>query len=388
MLWLFTAMSSIVHFEPTPADILGVIMILAFFGLGLRIPIRIGSAGLLVGLFLLANILSSMLAPDPTASFRSLSVRFYLFLSWLLLTCLIYENPVRVLRVLWSGYTIAAIIAVALGILGYYRLVPFYNQLIEFGRVRALFKDPNVYGPFLVPVVLHLSASLEPSGKRVRFYLTGILIVFIVFGVLLGFSRGSWLNLAISLFLFVILSAVTQTTVGRKRRVLMQAGGGLILIVLFLGWAISTHGIHDMIEARTKLQAYDLKEGTGRFSIQKQVLNKSFVTPLGIGAGQSEEKYNFGKAPHNVYLHVLIESGWLGAAAFYGFLLLTLWKSYHYVYQRSSIQRYYIATFACVVGCLAQSFFIDSTHWRHFYLLLAMLWGPLLAWQSHPERSE
>jgi len=31
---------------------------------------------------------------------------------------------------------------------------------------------------------------------------------------------------------------------------------------------------------------------------------------------------------------------------------------------------------------MAQSLFIDSTHWRHMYLLFAMLWGPLLAWQT------
>ena len=174
LLWLLMAISSIVFIEPTPYDILGLALVLLFFGLGLRLPTGLGSAVCLLGVYVIANTLASALAPDPMVSLRPLVVHIYLLASWVLFTCLIYEDPVRVLRVLYSGYLAAAIIAVTLGILGYYKLVPYTEQLIEYGRVRSLFKDPNVYGPFLVPVALYLVARLETATHGQKFVLIGI----------------------------------------------------------------------------------------------------------------------------------------------------------------------------------------------------------------------
>ena len=381
LLWLVMATSSIVFIEPTPYDVLGAGLMLVFFALGLRFPPGLGTAAYLLGIFALANIVASAVAPDPVASFRSLSVRLYMLVTWIFFTCLIYENPKPVLRILFSGYTVAAILAVTLGILGYYRLVPYTDQLLEFGRVRALFKDPNVYGPFLVPVAIYVVAGLE-SAKRVEaVFLIGI-FAYLTFGLLLGFSRGSWLNFGISLVIYFGLRMLTQTSVRMKRRLLLQAGVVAVFSVLFVGWAISTDKIQSMIEIRAKLQNYDVQEQGGRFSRQSIIINSALETPLGIGTGQSNLQHNFGGEPHNIFLQVLIEAGWIGALSFYAFLALTLSRAFRFVFQPSTVQAVYIASFACVIGLLAQSFFIDSTHWRHLYLLLAMLWGPLLAWQT------
>jgi hypothetical protein len=34
-----------------------------------------------------------------------------------------------------------------------------------------------------------------------------------------------------------------------------------------------------------------------------------------------------------------------------------------------------IATFAAFVGEIAEGFVVDTDHWRHFFLLLGMIWG-------------
>lgn len=381
LLWLVMAVSSIVFIEPTPYDTLGVALMLVFFGLGMRIPAGLGSATYLLGVFALANIVASALAPDPVASLRSLTVRLYMLASWVFFTCVIYEDPKRLLRLLFSGYTVAAIIAVTLGILGYYKLVPYTEQLLEFGRVRALFKDPNVYGPFLIPVALYLVARLESATLIQKLFLIGI-FAFLTFGILLGFSRGSWLNFAVSLLLYFILRLLTQTSARLKRQLLLQAGAVAMFSVLFVGWAINTNAIQSMVERRSKVQYYDVAEQGGRFSRQLAVIDRALVTPIGIGAGQSGQKYYFSSEPHNIYLQLLIESGWIGALAFFAFLALTLRQSFHFIFQPSTIQAVYIAGFACFIGILVQSLFIDSTHWRHMYFLLAVLWGPLLAWRT------
>lgn len=381
LLWLLMAISSIVFIEPTPYDVMGFALILLFFGLGLRLPTGLGSAVYLLGVYVIANTIASALAPDPVASLRSLVVHIYLLASWILFICLIYEDPARVLRVLYSGYLVAAIIAVTLGILGYYKLVPYTEQLIEYGRVRSLFKDPNVYGPFLVPVALYLVARLETATHGQKIVLIGI-FAFLTFGILLSFSRGSWLNFAIALVLYAILRPLIQPSVRLRRRLMLQTGVVALFLVLFVGWVISTDHIQSMVERRAKVQYYDVQAEGGRFSRQLAVIKMALVSPLGIGEGQSRLRQNFGKEPHNIFLQVLIESGWIGALAFYTFLALTLVKAFKFVFQPSTIQAVYLAGFVCVIGLLVQSLFIDSAHWRHLYVLLAALWGPMLAWKT------
>ncbi|MCG6889206.1 MAG: O-antigen ligase family protein [Gammaproteobacteria bacterium] len=381
LLWLLTAISSIVFFEPTPYDILGFTLLLLFFGLGLRLPTGLGTPVSLLGVYIITNAFASALAPDPVASLRPLIIHFYLLGNWIFFICLIYENPARVLKVLYSGYLFAAIIAVTLGILGYYKLVPYTEQLIEYGRVRSLFKDPNVYGPFLVPVALYLVARLESATHGEKFVFIGI-FAFLTFGILLSFSRGSWLNMAIALVLYAILRPLIQPSARVRRRLMLQTGVVAVFLALFLGWVINTDHIQSMVERRAKLQYYDVQAEGGRFSRQLAVIKMALVRPLGIGEGQSRLRHNFGKEPHNIFLQVLIESGWIGALAFYSFLVLTLVKAFKFLFQPSTIQAVYLASFVCVIGLLVQSLFIDSAHWRHLYLLLAALWGPMLAWKT------
>lgn len=120
----------------------------------------------------------------------------------------------------------------------------------------------------------------------------------------------------------------------------------------------------------------------GRLTNQLEIVKGIAVTPLGIGPGQSEQDYFFDMAPHNLYLHVLIEAGWIGGFAFFAFALLTLSRGWRFLQRAINVDGMHIASYACVVGILAQSFFVDSTHWRHFFLLIAMVWGPLLAWEN------
>ena len=100
--------------------------------------------------------------------------------------------------------------------------------------------------------------------------------------------------------------------------------------------------------------------------------------PIGIGPGQSH--YYFPTEPHNLYIHILVETGWLGGITFLFFIILTVWRGFQFCQRKTEIHDTYIIIFASVIGVLVQSLLIHSTHWRHLYLLLAMLWGPMLAY--------
>jgi O-antigen ligase len=381
VVWLAIAASSIVFIEPALTDIVSILALGLFFVLGMRIPPGFGPAGFFLGLYLVANVLASAFSPDPTESFRSVGVRFFVASSCLLFVCLIYENPKRVTAVLWNAYVVAGLIAIVAGIAGYYGWSAASSQFVEFGRARAMFKDPNVYGPFIVPVALYALARLETANKRQLIGYSALLGMS-CFGLLLGFSRGSWINFVIAVALFFMIRIRTQRSPEKRQRIV----GTLLLLVIggsvFIASVASTDRIQNMLDQRMKIvQYYDTGE-RGRLTRQLEVVKAITVTPLGVGAGQSEKDYFFQGAPHNVYLHVLIESGWIGGFSFIAFILLTLWKGARFFQYAPDVEAVHIAAYTCIVGVLVQSFFIDSTHWRHLFLLFAMVWGPLLAWES------
>jgi len=121
-------------------------------------------------------------------------------------------------------------------------------------------------------------------------------------------------------------------------------------------------------------QPYDSE----RFSSQREVLARIPTNPLGVGPSQSLTVLPAGVEPHNVYLHVLLEAGWIGAAAFLLFILLTMAFGFICCIKKSVTQQDAIIVFCSLAGLLVQSLFIDSTHWRHFFLLMGLMWGAIL----------
>ncbi len=387
-LWLMIATSSAVFMEPALCDILGIGLFAAAFALGLTVPRGLGFAVILVGTFLLGNLLASALAPVPSVSIMPMATRTYLILAWwLLLTCLICQAPKTAFDTLWNGYLFAALLAAALGTLAFFDIIPnFGHRLTESGRARALFNDPNVYGPFLVPAAI-LTLSKVETSRPARSVLFLGLFMFLGIGIILSFSRGAWVNIVVAVGCYFILRIRGETSRKKRRRLVNTAFGMVLSTVIALSLAVSVGPVREMLDKRAKLvQFYDVGSKTGvkksRMSAQKESLRLALTIPVGIGAGQSEEKYYQNYAPHNLFLHVLVEAGWLGGLAFYTFLILTFRTASNFLAQPSEIRELYKVAYASALGILVQSLFVDSTHWRQLYMLLAMLWGPALALQA------
>ena len=88
MLWLMFALSSFVMIEPAPYDVIGMLLFVVVFALGLPIPRQIALPLLVWVIFLLGNTLASMASDDPAATVKSLATRFYMIATWLMLTAL------------------------------------------------------------------------------------------------------------------------------------------------------------------------------------------------------------------------------------------------------------------------------------------------------------
>ena len=82
-------------------------------------------------------------------------------------------------------------VAAVAGIVGYFDLLPGARELMtRYGRATGLFKDPNVFGPFLVPALLYaLSRLFAGSIRRMPLMLAALPSLGLA--ILLSFSRGA-----------------------------------------------------------------------------------------------------------------------------------------------------------------------------------------------------
>jgi hypothetical protein len=144
-------------------------------------------------------------------------------------------------------------------------------------------------------------------------------------------------------------------------------------LVALLAILLSLHSIGGMFEQRAQLiQDYDVDNG-GRFELQHQAL--SVVLAMFNGMGPFEFARLYGLQQHNVYLQAFIVYGWIGGVTYTVLLLSTLWIGICTVLVRTPWQPYLITTLATLFGEVLEGFIIDTDHWRHFFLLLGMVWG-------------
>ena len=79
------------------------------------------------------------------------AVSWYLAATALFFAAMLQVNTEERLDALMRGCLIAGIIAAVAGVAGYFRLVPGGSDLLLlYDRARGTFKDPNVFGAFLV----------------------------------------------------------------------------------------------------------------------------------------------------------------------------------------------------------------------------------------------
>lgn len=377
LIWLLCALSSIVFIEPSPYDLLLMALGMSYFVFGLKVPPHLSAPLFFMGLFIVANILASIFAAAPGHTIKHMLVTFILLYSWLFFTSTIYVSPERLMPLIFNGYVVAGVIAVVFGLIGYLKITPFYEQFLLYGRIRGSFKDPNVFGAFLVSPAVFLGYQLETAKPR-EFLIKLVILLFLILGLLISFSRGAWFNFAISSAIYIALRFSTSKQRSdiagliKVGTIVIVASASILLLAIF-----TMDDIGQLFSHRAQLvQDYDGESG-GRFDVIGNALEISANYPMGIGPGQGAEALEL--EPHNLLIHTTMETGWLGGLSFAGFLLVTVRSGFLFCLQPSKVQSVYIVAFACLMGTLLESIIIHSTHWRHLYLLMALLWGPIAA---------
>jgi O-antigen ligase len=273
-----------------------------------------------------------------------------------------------------SAYLWSAAAASLLGIIGYFNLLPgAYDLFTSFGRARGAFKDPNVFGPYLVPPIVygvHLWLS-RPVSKAI---VPLTLIVIMAFALFLSFSRGAWVNLAIALSVFGYLSFILARSNWARFKLAIVALASLAAIAIVAMAALQFDSIANLADQRVSLdQTYD-QGPEGRFGGQLKAIRLILDNPLGIGAGEFTQRHHHEEV-HNIYLSMLLNNGWAGGILYALTVLITLLYGLRQLLRFTQVQPLLIVTWSCFLAVVIEGFLIDTDHWRHFFLLVGMIWG-------------
>jgi O-antigen ligase len=354
-------------FDPAPVD--GVLVILISVALvtgklDLRgVPLWVVAT---IGAFVILNLLSAMEAVDPGRAAFFMAVSFYLCAFGVWTSCYI-TTPGRA-RLLVSSLVAVGAFSAFLGSLTLFVPVPFFPDI---GRALALFDDPNVFGPFVVSIsIVLMQELLEPRLLRWRWPIKVLLLIVLVGGAFFSYSRAAWLNWVIAVAVLLVVTLFRRAGAIRAASLMLAVLVGIAAIAT----TVVLTGSTQFFEQRARFQSYD----TQRFEAQRRGIELAEDHPLGIGPGQFELASPI--SAHSTYVRAGAEQGPLGfivvVVLFSGTLLAA---ARNVVFGRDTAGIGSIGLLAVWCGMLANSFFLDTVHWRHLWLFAGLVWAGSLA---------
>ena len=179
-----------------------------------------------------------------------------------------------------------------------------------------------------------------------------------------------------SAFMLALMVLTSRTNAQRSRIVVMAivaAVLGLALIAVLLSFDSTA----EMFKQRASFdQSYD----TGRFGrFGRHVLGAEMALGLPLGIGPLQFNRFFPEDTHNSYLNAFMSGGWLSGVCYPALVFVTALNGFRYIFVRAPWQRAYLAIFSAYLGTVGESFIIDTDHWRHFWMMLGVMWGMYVA---------
>ncbi len=370
--WVFIACGAIAIVEPSPYDFASLVTMALWFLGGFTVNRFILTFIALIFLYNFGGFLALvpyLNEPDPTLFMLQ---SLYLALTAVFFALFFAERTLERAEICLKAYTFSTVVAAALGVAGYFNLAGTQELFTMYGRAAGTFKDPNVFGSYLILGALYLVQQLILG--RTRHFLVSLAALFIVVtGIFLSFSRGSWGAFLLATAMTVALSFIGSREPKVRRRIVIISAIALLAAVVGFVVLLSIDSIREFfLQRATGLQDYD-QGATGRFGNQFRSL------PLLLerlnGLGPLRFRLVFDLDPHNSYINSFASYGWLGGAAFFLLVGLTMFIGFRLAFARSPFSRLAHVFWPALFVFLLQGFQIDIDHWRHVYLMMGAVWG-------------
>jgi O-antigen ligase len=196
------------------------------------------------------------------------------------------------------------------------------NQFESYFRVNSVFWDPNVYGRFLIIVILAIAGIMLWSERRRLALGAAVLLAILWGGLVLTFSQSSFASLLVGLAVLAALRWNVRRTLAAS---IVAFGLGSLFVFAFQG-ALRLH-----LESSSGLN----QATSGRSDLIRGGVNLFLDRPLwGYGSGsfartfRRERKGNQEEATsasHTLPITVAAEQGLIGLAAYLFLLLAAFW---------------------------------------------------------------
>lgn len=375
-------LSGFVIEEPAPYELYmaGLIGVWALFGLSISrfvLPLLI-----LLVTFNIGGMLSMTQMADLKGTPLYLAVSLFLAFTAIFIAAALEANQ-NLYRPIFIAWLAAAIPTATLGLLGYFNAFPGAEMFTRYERAAGAFQDPNVFGPFLsLPGVYLLYKMLTERPARMILYAVPLLVV--TGGIFLSFSRGAWGLFAVSAVLLTFCLFLTTSSGALRLRIVVMSVCAVALLIVALLVALQIPSIAELFSARAQLaQDYDSAR-LGRFARYILGFQMAMEHPLGIGPLVFGTI--FGEDTHNIWLKALMDYGWLGFASYLGLILWTIAAGFRILFRDRPWQPYLLCAYVVFIGHVGLGTVIDTDHWRHFYLLLGLIWGAIALEARHQRR--
>lgn len=364
-------LSGFVMSEPAPYELLMVVQVAVWFLLGLKISRAVAPLLAFLLTFNVGGILSLTVMKDLGTGPMYLAVSTFLALTSVFYAAIIEDRHQR-LRLIFQAWVAAAIITALLGILGYFHAFPGAEAFTLYDRAKGAFQDPNVFGPFLIAPALYLMHGLL-TGKLSSAPLRVAGLLVIALGVFLSFSRAAWALFLFSAIALVFILLLKERTGAFRLKILLLSLAAIVLLVVAVVIALQFEQVRNLFLDRTTLvKEYDGGH-LGRFARHRIGFLMMMENPLGIGPMVFSEI--FPEDEHNIWLKSLTTYGWLGFLSYIAMMAWTLTIGFRFLLRDRPWQPYLMIAWIVIVGHVIIGNVIDTDHWRHFYLLLGIVWG-------------
>jgi hypothetical protein len=378
-LWLLVASGFFVVQEPAPYELIFALAFVLFLPAGMQVPKAALPMIIFLVLYNIGGALGLIGSPEDPISRRFVFVSFYMAATGIFFCFVVADDPKR-MTTIRNAYAVAGVIGALTGIIGYFGWFGTAAAWAPVWRAQGTFKDPNVLSTFLIPPFIFLAQDLLLGRARRPLLAIGAMFI-LAFGIFLAFSRGAWGNVMLAGLMLVTLTFVLSPSARLRNRILVYGTAGALALGATIAIAINVPEIERVFAIRASLiQSYDVGE-TGRFGNQVASLPMILTGPNGMNPRHFH--YIFGEDPHNVYLNAFASYGWLGGVSFFALTIMTYWAGWRAVVTRTPWQHHAIAVYCPLASTMLQAVQIDTDHWRHFYLLLGLIWGLFaasLAW--------
>lgn len=373
LLWLTGFAGAIVFMEPSPYEVASLLTIIVFAVTGLALRPALMPLVVLLLLYNIGFSLAVVQVINESKPVIWVLVSWYLSATAIFFAAMLGTNTAERLSLLMRGTVMAAALSSVLAILAYFRLLgPASDAFLLYDRARAAFNDPNVLGAFLIlPAMLVLQRVLsDRAGSALR---AAFLLALMTVAILLTFSRAAWGQFAFTAALLMFFTFVTTRSGNERLRIVLIAIAGMAALALVLAALLSIDRVAELFKERASFeQSYDVGH-LGRFGRHLLGAQLALDRPFGIGPLQFHKI--FPEDPHNTYLNAFLSGGWLAGMVYLTLVAATLLLGLRYVFVETPWRRIYLAVYCAFAGTAAESVLIDSDHWRHYFLLLGVIWG-------------